>query len=98
MLDVPIDFSLLRKVIIYFYSVWCGPCEAVSQKYLDLSKEYTDIFFYKINVEIYRHVADEYKVKSIPCFVTLMDGKEHSRLNDVNEKKLEELVRELREK
>ena len=98
MLNEPVDFSLLKKVIIDFYADWCGPCQKISQRYLELSHEYTDVFFYKINIDTYRQLAEDYKVRSIPCFVTLIDGKEHSRMNGINEKKLEELVKDLREK
>lgn len=98
MLDTPVDFSLLKKVVIDFYSDWCGPCQKISKKYLELSNEYTDLFFYKINIDVYRQLAEEYNVRTIPCFITLIDGKEHSRLAGMSETKLEELVKELREK
>ena len=56
-----------KPCIIDFYADWCRPCRFVSPIMEELAKEYNgQIYFYKINVDNEREVAQVFGIRSIP--------------------------------
>lgn len=58
-----------NPVIIDFYAEWCGPCKMVSPILEELSQEYNNIDFYKIDVEEEESLAALIGVESVPFLV-----------------------------
>jgi len=52
-----------------FYADWCGPCKTQDPILEDLSEEWTDVEFEKVNVDEQQDVANEYQVRSLPTLV-----------------------------
>lgn len=68
-----------EKLVVDFYTSWCGPCrmmkpifEKVSKLFID---ENSDIQLYTINAENNRDIAVEYGVRAIPTIKVFNGGK-----------------------
>jgi thioredoxin 1 len=56
-----------------FYADWCGPCKTQDPILEDVSEEYPDVEFEKINVDEQQDVANEYQVRSLPTLIVEND-------------------------
>ena len=56
-----------------FYADWCGPCKTQDPILEDLSEEWTDVEFEKVNVDEQQDVANEYQVRSLPTLIVEND-------------------------
>ena len=65
-----------QSVFVDFFADWCGPCNKAAPIIEELSEEFPDIKFCKINVDDCNDIATEYGVFSIPTFILFKDGKE----------------------
>ena len=65
-------------VLVDYYAQWCGPCKIFSPILERLSKEFSDIKFYKVDIEIpdLKNVVEEEKIECMPTFVLYKDGTE----------------------
>ena len=61
-----------------FYADWCGPCKTQDPIIEELTEEYPDVAFEKVNVDEEQEVANEYQVRSLP---TLIVDRKSTRLN-----------------
>jgi len=61
-------------VFIDFYATWCMPCKAMSPIIEELSKEYKDVKFVKIDVDKNEELAIKYNVMSIPTMLIMKNG------------------------
>ncbi|MCE5269130.1 MAG: trypsin-like peptidase domain-containing protein [Planctomycetaceae bacterium] len=67
-------------VLLDFYADWCGPCKAMSPTVDALvAKGYP---VQRVNIDQDRPLAAKYGIRSIPCFVMLVNGREVDRVND----------------
>lgn len=65
-----------KPVIIDFWAAWCGPCQMMGPVIEELSEEFTDIKFVKLNVDMEPELAAQFNVMSIPTFIRMENGKE----------------------
>ena len=63
------------KSILYFTATWCPPCKAIGPVYEKMSIDHPNIAFGKVDVDNNQEAAAEFKVSSVPTFVTF-DGEE----------------------
>ncbi|MFH8038807.1 MAG: thioredoxin [Candidatus Aenigmatarchaeota archaeon] len=63
-----------KMVIVDIYADWCPPCKALSPIIEEVSKEYKDVKFVKINVDENREIAHLYDVQSIPTLLYFQNG------------------------
>jgi thioredoxin 1 len=71
--------AMKGKTIVDFYAEWCGPCQMMKPVFDKLSKEITDVHFYKVDVDENQTSAEKFGVRSIPTIIFLKDGKEVDR-------------------
>ena len=64
-----------KKVIIDFWADWCNPCVALGPILENVSKNYPDIVFGKVNVDEESELATAFDITSIPFVVKIIDGK-----------------------
>lgn len=55
--------------VVDFFANWCGHCKMLSHILEELSNEYTNINFYKVNVDDSTSLARNYGVMSIPTLI-----------------------------
>lgn len=62
------------KLVVDFFADWCGPCKMLSPVLEEVSKDYKDITFVKVNVDDNEELAGEFGIMSIPCVFMLENG------------------------
>ena len=64
-----------KYVIIDFYADWCGPCKMLSPILDQVSDQYQNINFFKVNVDRESTLARKLNIQSIPTVIFFKDGK-----------------------
>lgn len=61
--------------VIDFWATWCGPCQMLAPVVDEVSKEFEDVNFYKVNVDEEPDLTMQFGIKSIPTLAFIKDGK-----------------------
>lgn len=61
--------------VVDFWATWCGPCQMLSPVVDEVSKEFDDVNFFKVNVDEEPELTMQFGVKSIPTLAFIKDGK-----------------------
>ena len=64
-----------KKVLLDFYTDWCGPCRMVSPIVDEIAEENPQYLVGKINVDEEPELAQAFGVATIPTLVVMNDGK-----------------------
>ena len=60
--------------LVDFYADWCGPCKMLGPVLEEVSNEYPDIEFVKVNVDENMDLAGQFGIMSIPTVFIFKDG------------------------
>ncbi len=70
-----------EPVLVDFYATWCGPCKKMAPVIDELSSEYANkVKFLRVDVDTNNKLAAEFKINSIPTFITYKNGKAVDRI------------------
>ena len=62
-------------VLVEFYTEWSGRHHIISPGLQEIDKTYGDhVKFCKINIELYKEIANEYSVQTIPAILLFKHG------------------------
>lgn len=90
------EFNELRNqgnVVVDFFAQWCGPCKMLSPLMEEISKDYPDVTFVKVDVDENEDLAVEFKIMSIPNVYFLKNGEVvNSFLGCLQEGQIRELL------
>ncbi len=56
-------------VFLDFWASWCQPCQTFAPTYEEVSEEYPDIVFAKVNTENEQELAAHFGIRSIPTLM-----------------------------
>ena len=56
-------------VIVDFWAEWCGPCKSFAPIYDEVSEQYDDIVFGKIDTEAEQELGAHFQIRSIPTLM-----------------------------
>lgn len=62
--------------LVDFHATWCGPCKAMAPTIDQLKKKMgTEVRILKIDVDKNQHVAELFKIRSVPTLMLFKKGK-----------------------
>jgi thioredoxin 1 len=62
-----------EKILVQLSASWCGPCKTLSPRLDQLSNDYENITFVKVDVDQNMDYAKDLEVRSVPT-VLIFDG------------------------
>ena len=74
-----------KKMIVYFTAKWCGPCKKILPLFMELSSQFKDILFLKIDVDEFGEICEEMDISCMPTFLFIKSKKEVYRLEGGDE-------------
>ncbi len=81
-------------VIVDMFATWCGPCKMLGPVVEELSNEYTNIKFVKIDVDECADVAKRYGIMSIPTLIKFENGQEiDKKIGFINKEQFKEWLK-----
>ncbi|KAJ7361597.1 thioredoxin-domain-containing protein [Mycena albidolilacea] len=92
-LDKHLSKSKDKISVIDFHATWCGPCHAIAPTFESLSKQYTNVNFFKCDVDAAKDVAALYRVSAMPTFIFLKGSTKVDQVRGANRAELESTVR-----
>ena len=60
-------------VVIDFWAPWCGPCRGFAPVYEEVSEQFPDVVFGKVNTEQEQELAGYFQVRSIPTLMVFRE-------------------------
>lgn len=86
-----------EKLIVDFYGVWCGPCQALKPIYEKVSSENTtEVQMFTMDVDDNRDLAVSLGVRSVPTIKVFNNGNVVStKVGVLQENELKLMVKEL---
>jgi thioredoxin 1 len=61
-------------VLIDFWAEWCGPCRMFAPWYEEVSEQFGDVVFAKVDTEAQQELAGSFGIRSIPTLMAFRDG------------------------
>ncbi len=61
-------------LVIDFYATWCGPCKMLAPVLEEVSGQYPDVTFVKVNVDEEEDLARKFHIQLIPTLVFIKNG------------------------
>lgn len=85
-----------KPAIIDFYAEWCQPCKTIAPILEELSEEYPEINFYKVNTELENELAVTFKIQSIPTILFIpKNGQPQRALGAIPKNEFEEAIKDV---
>jgi len=81
-------------IVLDCFAVWCGPCKIIAPQIVKYAKTYTDVSFYKLDVDDVPDVAQELGIRAMPTFVFFKGGKKVKEVVGANPKAIEAAIQE----
>lgn len=63
-----------ETAVVDFFATWCGPCKMLGPVLEEVSEEFSDVSFFKIDVDGAQDIAVEYDITSIPAVGIFKNG------------------------
>ena len=76
------------RAIIKLGATWCPPCRKIAPTYEGLASRFTNVSFYKIDVDVFKQALKSEGATSIPFFSTYRNGVRKETLSGANIDKL----------
>lgn len=63
-----------KPVVCDFFATWCGPCKMLAPVMEEVSEEFTQAEFVKVDIDENMELAARYGIMSIPLVVIFKNG------------------------
>jgi len=81
-----------KLVVIDFFATWCGPCVFISPYFAELSEQFTDVCFLKIDVDVCSSTSASCGVRAMPTFQFYKNGAKVDEMVGASKEKLKQLL------
>lgn len=79
--------------VFYFTADWCQPCKNIKSTVKEINRDKSGLKFHMIDADIEKGLVQRFKIKSLPTFIIVNQGKEIQRLTGSQTKeKLQEFL------
>ena len=69
-----------KPVLVDFYAEWCGPCQIMKPRILDVMERMGDeIQVIQIDVDKEKELATSFRISSVPTLIIFKNGKQQWR-------------------
>ncbi|ORY49825.1 thioredoxin [Rhizoclosmatium globosum] len=81
-----------KVVVVDWFATWCGPCKVISPVFAELSNEFTNVVFVKVDVDEVPEAAEGAGIRAMPTFQFYQAGKKVDEIVGANPAKLKETI------
>ena len=73
-----------KPVLVDFYAEWCGPCQIMKPRILDVMERMgDDIKVIQIDVDKEKELATSFRIGSVPTLIIFKNGKQQWRQSGI---------------
>lgn len=73
-----------KPVLVDFYAEWCGPCQMMKPRILDVAERMgDDIKVVQIDIDKEKELAERFRIQSVPTLIIFKNGKQQWRQSGV---------------
>lgn len=63
-----------KLIIIDFFAQWCMPCKMLAPILEIVSEKYSEIEFYKVDIDLNEELVTKYEIDSVPTLIFIKNG------------------------
>lgn len=78
--DLQQNIEKNKFTVVDFWASWCGPCKSIAPLLEQLSGDYPNVEFAKINVDENPETSVQYNIRAIPTILLFRNGELQERL------------------
>jgi len=72
--------------VVDFWADWCQPCKVLAPVFKEVSGEFEDINFAKLDMEKHDEAGGKYGVRALPTLIMIRNGEEVARASGAMKK------------
>ena len=73
-----------KIVLVDFYAEWCGPCQIMKPRILDVAERMGDnVKVVQIDVDKEKELATRFRISSVPTLIIFKNGKQQWRQSGI---------------
>ncbi len=73
-----------KPVLVDFYAEWCGPCQIMKPRILDVAERMgDDAKVIQIDIDKEKELATRFRIQSVPTLIIFKNGKQQWRQSGV---------------
>jgi len=84
-----------KIIVLDFSATWCGPCKRIYPILQQLSLEYPNALFYKIDIDQLADAATHFGIESVPSFKFIYNNKIVAEFSGADTQKLKQTLADL---
>lgn len=84
-----------KIIVLDFSATWCGPCKRIYPLLQNLSQEYQNTLFYKIDIDQLPDIASHFGISSVPSFKFIYNNKIVAEFAGADSQKLTQTLEDL---